>query len=604
MALLLVSAAWAALLLFSTFAPYDDEGYMLLVARFLLGGERMYDVVPLPYGPAYLATRELIYGWLQIPLTHGATRLVSLACWLGLGGLCGMVAALAARSAWWGLAGFAAIVATMPVFANEPGHPQELIALMGALIPLIAWRDDVGSRHWFVGGAIAGVVLNLKFNAGVFCLAALAVVLVAGLGKGRSVRVVQALAVVVAATFPLVLMWPLLGEQHAVGYALICTGALTAFAVVVVSDDAPLATRWIDIVACVTGCVAVTVALLLYVGLRDSTLAGVIASILSYAGAAADYHYFRPYHAVQVAVAAAAPLLALILCRRRGTAVEGLLVIAKLYFVLVAATALLLRDQGNAHALLGWAGPWCWLCALPRTGAPAPLLRKLLAGVAATQLLLPYPIPGSQLYFGTFLVTVSALVCLADVAVAASRITGRFAAPAAALAPMLVLGLLVGLGFGAWSARQHYLGLQPLDLPGTAGMRLQAPRVRLYRELVSEMNRADVGFVVSGFNSLYFWSSAQPPAPVLVTHATSLLQPRDTRRIIAGLRTADAPLVVTKRPLAGAGLVQQTELADWIAAEFMPYRVLGRYTLLRRDGSAGKPPLAAPDWHSADEPGL
>src|SRR5436309_9843839 len=84
--LALVAATAAALadaytFTFSQFVPYDDEGYFAVTVQHLLDGHRLYDDVPVPYGPFFYLSRWLIYGTLRVPLVTDAVRLTTICHW-------------------------------------------------------------------------------------------------------------------------------------------------------------------------------------------------------------------------------------------------------------------------------------------------------------------------------------------------------------------------------------------------------------------------------------------------------------------------------------------------------------------------------------------
>ena len=74
--------AYAYTFTFSQFVPYDDEGYFTVTVQHLLAGHRLYDDVPVPYGPFFYLSRWLIYGALRVPLVTDAVRLVTIGHWL------------------------------------------------------------------------------------------------------------------------------------------------------------------------------------------------------------------------------------------------------------------------------------------------------------------------------------------------------------------------------------------------------------------------------------------------------------------------------------------------------------------------------------------
>ncbi|MGI9285181.1 MAG: hypothetical protein ACR2P1_07305, partial [Pseudomonadales bacterium] len=118
-------------------------------------------------------------------------------------------------------------------------------------------------------------------------------------------------------------------------------------------------------------------------------------------------------------------------------------------------------------------------------------------------------------------------------------------------------------------------------IKGTQLLRLEPERVKFYRYVVAEMRKADVGFTSSGFNSLYFWSGVQMPAPVVVQHDLRLSSEKDRRAVMRGLAAAKNPLVLLRQPAYGIK-PPKIELTDWIISEFEVFRRYNGYLLMRR----------------------
>src|SRR5262245_24766287 len=56
-------------LLFSSWVPYDDEGYFLISLRHFSAHWPLYDSVPTPYGPAFFLIDEAIRSALRMEWT-------------------------------------------------------------------------------------------------------------------------------------------------------------------------------------------------------------------------------------------------------------------------------------------------------------------------------------------------------------------------------------------------------------------------------------------------------------------------------------------------------------------------------------------------------
>src|SRR2546426_5044691 len=176
--------AYAYTFTFSQFVPYDDEGYFTVTGQHLLDGHRLYDDVPVPYGPFFYLSRWLIYGALRVPLVTDAVRSITIGHWL----LCAaLLAAVTYRLShrrdgrlWLTTITFVAMVLQLSTAAREPGHPQELAALLIGVVCLLATFVAPGQRGLACGllGAAAGASLLVKINVGVFLAAGMGVALV------------------------------------------------------------------------------------------------------------------------------------------------------------------------------------------------------------------------------------------------------------------------------------------------------------------------------------------------------------------------------------------------------------------------------------------
>ena len=575
--------------LFSNFRQYDDEGYWLVATRLFMDGYPLYDQIDIPYGPVSLAAKWLLHDILSLPLTNSATRFISLGYWMMLCALCAMLVLRITRSAGWAVVAYGLVFTYMQAFTNEPGHPQEIIASLAAAIPLVFWKDSRSNSRlaWYCVGVLVASIVSTKINIGMFCLAGVLVVLASELRPSKWLGIILTGAVVASVIAPFVLMYLHLEEENCLAYAIVCSASLGATAIALTTNREGVVPGLRAGMALLAGIVTAIMAALLFIVINGSTIEAFANSNLQFAQTLEHVYFFQQYSVLQVGLALLALLFAATVSRwPAGAGREKGILGAKLVFVCLAIYAVLASGPGNAHAVLGWAGPWCWLCALGSSPARTSILRKMLASIAAWHLLLAYPIPGSQLYFGTFLVLVSALVCLADLADwfarrgAGESGRGVEIAPGypAIFAATIVLAIMLNRGY---NLRQHYAALQPMGLNGTSMMRQQPEMVELYQHLVTAMQQADVGFTSSGFNSLYIWSGVKMPAPVLVQHSLLFATEKSRRSIIEGLESAADPLVIIRMPAYGGELLK-IDLIDWILSEFEVDQEYRGYLLMKR----------------------
>ena len=172
--------------LFSTFAPYDDEGCFLITAREVARGGELYDEVHSLYGPAFALSHAGLHRLFGLPFENRVARWKTLVVLL----------AAASAGAWlvWRGTGSRVLSAAgglltlhhIEKFAAEPGHPQDLAVLLVLLILGLGLRIGDG-RSWTAVsiGACVGFLAMLKLNLAVFVAVPLAVVLTAGAGWRR-----------------------------------------------------------------------------------------------------------------------------------------------------------------------------------------------------------------------------------------------------------------------------------------------------------------------------------------------------------------------------------------------------------------------------------
>src|SRR5262249_50074634 len=131
---------------YSYFTPWDDEGYMMITVRGYLEGHSLYNGVFTAYGPVYYFYEWVIHRVAGLPLTHDVTRLLCVIHWIAAATLLVFAAGRAPRSPLLGFFVFMQAALHLTVLMNEPGHPQELVAVFLALAALVATRSS--EKRW------------------------------------------------------------------------------------------------------------------------------------------------------------------------------------------------------------------------------------------------------------------------------------------------------------------------------------------------------------------------------------------------------------------------------------------------------------------------
>lgn len=622
--------AGAALALFSTFMFYDDEGYILLSLRnFAEHGGLYRDVYtqygPLPYVLHYAA-------WLAgYPLTHVGGRFLTLLFWGTSALLCAQLVWRSTRHLALALATLCAAVLYLWVMVREPNHPGALAAALLALAAYGGFRALESGRTAALaamGGALVAALLLTKINLGVF--AACSVVALLGLyGAAEPVRRFSPwLFVAAGMLLPLALMRTLIAQPWVQTYA--ATFAVMAAGLMLAGGEAarqPGAARFgrRELGAVLLGGIAVSVPVIGVVVMRGTSLADILEGVLL-----GPLRHPAVFSVVlswptgvfgSIALGGAAALWAYAL--RRGShrpAVDCAVAAGRL---LLAGGLLLasLEIFGLAQRgfVFNWCGPWLWLCLWPLPGESS---RSQLAGRTWLGLLLlgqwlhAYPVPGSQVGWGSFLalplVAMSAPSAVAYLAgsVRSPRMlsVGRKLAIAGLVAFSSMIGFIVAqLGSVYWGSR-------PLGLPGVEHIRIPDATTAAYRILsFNAAAHADVLFTFPGMCSFNLWTSLPTPTLANTTHWFSLLDDARQRKIIQALEAHPrAALIVQTQHLAylrEKGFAPKGLLFDYLEANFSPVfriddfefhlkrsRVAAPFftaELLQRAGQAAEPGIPA-----------
>lgn len=153
--------------LFTTLAPYDDEGYVMMTVKSFSAKHPLYEETHTQYGPAYYLITEPIHSWLKVPLTQQAVRLKTACYWV--------IATLISMAIVYRLSGNRIVALITGMFAAfhldklalEPGHPQELALVLSLLsIWCVCHSSPLKKKHWVLAALAAGVCSMIKLNCG------------------------------------------------------------------------------------------------------------------------------------------------------------------------------------------------------------------------------------------------------------------------------------------------------------------------------------------------------------------------------------------------------------------------------------------------------
>lgn len=601
--------------LFTLFAPWDDEGYMLIALRAFVRGGRLYDEVYTQYGPFWFELMGALFAGLGLDVSHDAGRLVSLAVYTLAALLCGLGVALASRSALAGvIAQLLAFRVLWPSMAFEPMHPGGLVCLLlaGSLVAPLLWpRGPV--RRGVLTGALVAALLLVKINVGAFAALAVAIGAIPSLvASGR--RWVCALLAAAAALLPFALMAANLDEPWARAYATVA--ALASLGVVLTlsleGDPAPRAGRYFA--GLVAGAFAAAAAIVLVILARGTSPAALIDAVLIAPRRQASALTLPPsVPGFAIAVAALAFLASVLAAwrarRRRSAGSEVDAELAPALARLVAAAALVTSAIGalEPHFPAGfWLAGVAWVAVRrPRGVVDSPALaaaRRSAPALAALQVLHAYPVAGSQLAWSSFLLVPVGCLCALDgwrQAVAWARARGGKLAAArpwlVASAGALLLGTLAA-GFAAplASMQRAHDKLPSLALPGAVLLHVPRSRVRTLHRLVDRLRAQCETFVtLPGMNSLYLWAELEPPTGFNATSWMFLFEAPLQERIVARLETIERLCLVRQpqqeRSWARGRPLPARPLSTYLQARFTLHERVGEYELWLRRADESRP---------------
>lgn len=598
--LLSISYAWFRAM---TQEPPGDEGYLMITMRGFLDGHVLYDEIFTQYGPAYYLLRAPLYWWLDVPLGHDSTRMLSVLTWIATASLCALGVWRSVRS--WLLSWFVflqVIVHAAPI-TNEPGHPQELVALMLAAIFCVLISRPASRWGWGLAAVVLAVLTTVKINVGAFlALGLTAYWLVNAIQASAWARICAALSFSI---IPFLLMRHHLQELWGAAYAVSAATAIgTVAAFTLTHGSRPIAEirKEVAIVLLVaSGVVALILGMALLSGVSiEALFRGLVLDPLRF-----PQQFSIPIRADSCAVwsSAASFLAAAIMSRAMKRAAFWRPFLAAIKFAYGVTGSVFLLAMPEAQ-LLNLA-PWLWIAAMPlkeRGDRAASVLgAPLLCALAAFQLLQAYPIAGSQLAWATLLLVPTYAFSLYDalkyactygsIARVAAASLAKFQANLPSKALLEALGLVVCIwGVSTiWmdlpTLRKRYLESVPLNLPGSRMHRTNLTQVSLYRSLAEYLrSNSDTFVAYQGFHNLHFWAEVPPPSqlnPALWELLTDQQQIAVTEALS---RFARPRIVLTREALLAEWRSQNVEslrpLPRFIVTEYEPVEMIGPCVVL------------------------
>jgi hypothetical protein len=563
--LLAVAGIYAYTASFSSFAAYDDEGYMMITVQGFLRSYPLYDQVLTVYGPVYYFYEWMIHSAAGMPLTHDVTRLVCMFDWLVAASLLALAAVRITRSALSGLFVLLQAVLHLRSLVSEPGHPQELIAVLLACAALAATWSIERKSTLVVLGSIGAALVFTKINAGAFFVFAFVLALCcrAPFFQADPRRFYPLLALL--SLVPFALMRPHLSESLTCVYATHeCAAILCAGAVAYTFSDGPAVSRAAAFQAG-GAFVGLSALFILVLVLNGSSMAA-MAENLVIALARLGSLYFDPLRLPRCwwwSVGAFLSGAFMVTLRLQSNRWRLAIVAAKAIYGWMGAVEFLT----HYNQALGYLLPWSWLVVVsPKRGdlsaTPNSFARSFLCLTAVWQGLHAYPVAGTQKTLATFLLVLVYSVCLYDAFKAlveepwVIRHVGKLDPRTPLMIETLFLAIVLCLAVewchpsGAWDS---YTSLPPLGLRGSSHLRVRLAQTDSYHALTEFIEtNSDAFITLPGLNSLYFWTGRSPPG-YFINGGVVWMNHDQQARLVTRLQSASHPMIVLTDPPSPAG---------------------------------------------------
>lgn len=595
--------------IFTGFANYDDEGYMLTALKSFLNHGSLYDDVFTQYGPFYYEFWGGVFSIFGLSVNHDGGRTVTMVVWVLSSLLIGLSAWRMTRSILLGLATQMIVFGALVTLVNEPMHPGGIIVLLVSTIVSISCfvRDRVSPYSLaLLGGAVMALIL-VKINVGTFALAALVLVCAVSYPALAQRRWLRPVVEVGFVALPLLLMTSKASEAWARHYAVHV--AVAALAVVIALRARSAGRRdseelwWLGgglLVVAVTVCVAIVAAGTSPSGLvegivkqplRQSSAFSIplglsnriyLFDLLALAGAVGYWYAGRGRQERSAAWTAFVSALSILIGLEMALSVIGRTVLFDS-----------LTFAGFQLGMLSFA--WVALIEAPGEDKATEFARLLLPPLAVMQALHAFPVAGSQVLWSAFLLIPVGALCVANgVRGVVAGLSGQRERRAlfgigaiAAVAAMVVL-VNIQLKQGLDQARAAYDGSTSLGLPGAEDVRVSPEEAEHYQAIVAAINRNCESFVMlPGMDSFYIWTQQDPPTGYNATGWTTLFDDAHQRRVIEDTSSIEGLCLLENDPIAkswGAGEIPPGPLVRYLHRGFVPIARFGDYHLLKREG--------------------
>jgi hypothetical protein len=613
-ALLCVPVAFFAL--FSSFAPYDDEGYLLILLRQYAQGGVLYDQLFGHYGPAYFQLLNTLFAMLQLSFAHSAGRSVTIALWVSTSALCGLATYRLTRNL------PAALCAQLLVFVglqlrNEPLHPGGLLCCILSLV-IVAGSFLRTTRNGLAAGVIGALLalaVLIKINVGIFALASTVFALLLRVRTDRGGRFVRVAASTVMLVLPLLLTANHWSQPWVRTYACVVCCATVAVVLIELQAPAPCPGARRDLFTLLLSFTLTAAASCSWARMRGTSTAGLLQGIIL-APLGQPHAFSVPLKLPPVAPwwAVFSALLAVLFVRaRRDGWLDGRSAAFWHGLAQLLAGSIIWLSAARVLPLSPFVVslPLLWVpfstCAANSSPDERRLGKSLLAAVAVLQALHAYPVAGSQTTWATFLFIPVGAIGIADgwrnMVAAAPRWIGtgtpRFARLTTCLAILMVTFTVKTAVYDPGRQfKAAYDDGVPLNLPGAERVRVPAAQAAMLGWLTHNLSaRCKTFMTMPGLNSLYLFTHTQPPTSLSTTAWMTMFTAAQQAEMRDRFSQSPAPLCVIRNRKLVKFWTQGRDLSDnplarYIDDQFVTAATLGGYEFMTQRNRAG--PAAPP----------
>jgi hypothetical protein len=579
MPLLIVGAIAAYFQMFTSFARYDDEGYVLVSLWEFVHGGALYREVYTQYGPFYFLLFGAFFDLLGVPVSANAGRLIVVVIWLATATLHGIAVHRLTGRLWVGVAAQLVAFMTLALLVPEPMHPVGLTCLL--LAGMVAWgaRPSGSGTALAIGlGLLVAALAMTKINVGASAAVAVLASAALALPQLRTRPPLRYGALGLLALTVLVILGPDLGQEWVQEFLVVVTGGVVATVTTLFSpataDGERAAYRWLTIFAG-TAVVAMLVIALMTVALgspvgdviegvvvEPSKLRDAFVAQLPLPDAAVDWAILAVVVAVAVRAFPRADGRAPSAWSAAARIAAGLAIWAS---VTASAPFTVSPQSGRMVIPLLLA----WIAAAPPPGvgeAPWPAFaRAFVVLLAVLETLQAYPVAGTQVTAAALMFVPVGGLLLAD-GLRALEVAGRAKSMAlgrwcTALGLAIVMGLIVKFAISGalrplQASADNYANFESVSLDGTDHIHLPPGDAAGYERFATSIrDRCESFITLPGLNSFYLWIGIRPPTGMNAGDWMYLLDHGQQQRVVDAVRGIERLCLVRS----------DQQLAFWVA---------------------------------------